>query len=422
MRGLNACALAAVSFGYCLQGVTLADWPTFRGADRTAVAPDSNLLDQWPDQGPKLVYDAVGAGRGYASPAIADGKMYTLGDDLSTAKDKNEYLSCFDLKTGKQLWLVETGVPWNEGQESWQGSRSTPTIDDDRVYVITPHGVLVAATTKGKKLWEKNLKSDFGGDKADVWGYSESPLIDGDLLICTPGKEKSTMIALNKKTGELVWTCSRPGDTGAGHGSVVISHIGNVKVYVNTTGKGAFGVRASDGKLMWTYDIDKTTAVIPTSIVRDDLVFIVAGYNRGGALLKQVPDGDSVKVEEIYPLKKELANKHGGVVLVGKHLYGDSDDKGIPFCADLMTGKIEWKGRGSGKNSASVAAADGHVYVRYSDGTMTLVNANPEKFQEVSHFVPPHSGDRPSWAHPVIDSGKLYLREGDHILCYDIKQ
>lgn len=422
MRLLNACALAALSVSSCLQGVSQADWPTFRGADRTAIAPDTNLLDQWPEKGPKLVYDTEGAGRGYASLAIADGKMYTLGDAPSTASDKAEYLSCFDAKSGKHLWSVKTGEPWNEGQPDWQGSRSTPTVDGKIVYVVTPHGLLVAASTDGKKLWEKNLKTDFGGDKADPWGYSESVLIDGDDLICTPGKPEATMVALNKKTGELKWKSPRPDDTGAGHGSVVISHVGNTKVYVNTTGKGAMGVRASDGKLLWTYDIDKTVAVIPTSIIHDDLVFMVAGYGRGGALLKQVQDGDSIKIEEIYPLKKELSNKHGGVVLVGKYLYGDSDDKGIPYCADLMTGKIEWKGRGSGKNSASVAAADGHVYVRYSDGTMTLVNADPGEFKEVSHFTVPHSGDHPSWAHPVIDEGKMYLREGDHILCYDIKQ
>jgi outer membrane protein assembly factor BamB len=421
MRRLSACAVAAISFGFSLQGALQADWPTFRGSDRTAVAPDKNLLDKWPEQGPKLVYDAVGAGRGYASVAIADGKMYTLGDAPSTASDKSEYLSCFDAKTGKQLWALKTGEPWNNGNADWQGSRSTPTVDGDRVYVVTPFGLLVAAKTSGEKLWEKNLKSEFGGDKADIWGYSESVLIDGDALICTPGKEKSTMISLDKMTGELKWNSSRPGDIGAGHGSVVISQVGKTKVYVNTTGSGAMGVRASDGKLLWSYPM-KAVAVIPTSIVRDDLVFVVAGYGLGGALLRQIPDGDSVKIEEIYPLKKDLGNKHGGVVLVGNYLYADSDDKGILYCADLLTGKIEWKERGSGKNSTAVAAADGQIYLRYADGTMALVNANPKEHQEVSHFTVPHSGDNPSWAHPVIDNGRLYLREGDHILCYDIKQ
>jgi outer membrane protein assembly factor BamB len=197
-----------------------------------------------------------------------------------------------------------------------------------------------------------------------MWGYSESVLIVGYLLVCTPGGPQNTMVALNKLTGNTIWSTPREGDRGAGHSSIVISEIGGTRVYVQMTGSGAMGVRAKDGKLLWTYDIDKTTAVIPTPIIRDDLVFISVGYKRGGALLRQVAQGETVSVETVYGLKKNLSNKHGGVVLVGDHVYGDSDDKGTPFCADLMTGEIKWKSRGSGKKSASIAAADGHLYIR----------------------------------------------------------
>lgn len=401
--------------------VTAADWPTFRGAKRTAVAPDENLLPNWPEVGPKLLWETAGAGRGYSSLAIAGDRIYTLGDAPSTADDQDEYLLCFERTTGKQLWKTKTGPAWTSGQPNWQSSRSTPTVDGDCVYVVTPHGELIACNTDGKELWRKELKKEFDGQKADSWGYSESVLIDGNKLVCTPGGEKNTMVALNKMTGETLWASSRPGDRGAGHASIVIANVGGAKVYVQTTGSGAMGVRADDGKLLWTYDIDQTTAVIPTPIVRDDLVFFCAGYGRGGALLKQVADGSEVKVEEIYPLKQELANKHGGVVLVGDYLYGDSDDKGIPFCADLMTGEIKWKSRGSGKNSACVAAADGHLYFRYADGTLALVKASPEAFEELGSFQVPGSGERPSWSHPVILDGKLYLREGDKILCYALQ-
>jgi outer membrane protein assembly factor BamB len=191
---------------------------------------------------------------------------------------------------------------------------------------------------------------------------------------------------------------------------------------VTTTAGGAIGIDAKTGKLLWTYPIDKTTAVIPTPIVKGDLVFFSAGYKRGGALLRQVPGpGGTIAIEEVYPLNTELSNKHGGIVLVGDHLYGDSDDKGIPFCAELLTGKIVWKNRGSGRNSASVVAGDGHVYVKFSDGTLALVKADPAGYEEVSSFKVPGSGDRPSWAHAVILDGRLYLREGDAILCYDIR-
>src|SRR5262245_20199566 len=333
-------------------------WPTFRGPQRTAVAPDKGLLEAWPAEGPKLLWKTAGAGRGYSSLAIVDGRIYTLGDAPSTADDKDEYLVCFNLADGKQLWKTKTGEAWNQGKPDWQSSRSTPTVDGDRLYVITPHGMLICCRTTGEELWRKDLKNDFDGKKAESWGYSESVTIDGDNLICTPGGPTNTMVALDKRTGEKRWSTPRPEDRGAGHSSIVITNIGGTRVYVQSTGSGAMGVRAKDGKLLWTFDIDRTTAVIPTPIVRGDLVFFVAGYGRGGALLKQVPgaDGD-VKMEVVYPLKTELSNKHGGVVLLGDYLYGDSEDRGVVWCADLMTGKVQWKSRGAGRDSASLVAA-----------------------------------------------------------------
>lgn len=400
-------------------------WPTFRGVDRSGVSQETGLLQKWPEGGPKLVMEIVGAGRGYSSLAIADGRVITLGDGLSTAaeEDADEYLVAFDQKTGKTLWKLKTGAPWDSGNPAWQSSRSTPTIDGNRVYALTAFGDLYCAdVVTGKQVWKKNLKDDFSGKKADGWGYSESPTIDGDRLIVTPGGDKSTMVALDKKTGKLIWTAVRPEDRGAGHASIVISEVGGVRVYVQTTGSGALGVRASDGKLMWSYEIEKTTAVIPTPIIRGNLVFFAAGYKRGAALLKQVPAGKGeVKVDEIYPINKELANKHGGIVLVGDYLYGDSDDQGIPFCADLMTGEIKWKGRITGKKSAAVAAADGCLYLHSDDGTVSLVKADPKELQEVGTFKTPGESERPGWMHPVVFDGKLWVREQDKIFVYDVK-
>jgi outer membrane protein assembly factor BamB len=398
-------------------------WPGFRGPQRTGVSPDTDLLASWPAEGPTLLWQTAGAGRGYSSLAISAGRIYTLGDAPSTAEDEDEYLLSFNQADGKPLWKTKVGPAWTSGKPNWQSARSTPTVDGDRVYVLTPHGDVIACETSGKELWRKNLKKDFEGKKADNWGYSESVLVDGDKIVCTPGGEKHTLVALAKQTGETLWTTSRGDDRGAGHASIVIANIGATRVYVQTTGSGAMGVRADDGKLLWTYDIAKTTAVIPTPIIRDDLVFFSAGYGRGGALLKQVPAKDGeVTAQEVYPLKTELGNKHGGIVLVGDYLYGDSEDRGIPFCAELMTGEIKWKARGSGSGSASIAAADGHLYVRYADGTMTLATASPEALDEVGSFKVPDSGERPSWSHPVIVDGKLYLREGDAILCYKLRK
>lgn len=400
------------------------DWPTFRGPNRTSVSTETGLLQEWPKEGPKLVWKIEGTGRGYTSLAIVGSKIFLVGDSVEGVDNKDEYLLCHDRESGKRLWATRIGPAWEQGKSNWQSSRSTPTVDGDRVYTLSAQGELVCCNSEsGSEVWRKNLKKDFGGEKADGWGYSESVLIDSDRLICTPGGTDTTMIALDKLTGETVWKTVRDEDRGAGHASIVISEIGGVRVYVQTTGGGALGVRADDGKLLWSYPIDKTTAVAPTPIIRDDLVFFAAGYKRGGALLKQVADGNGgVKIEEVYPLKPELANKHGGIVLVGDHLYGDSDDQGIPFCAELMTGKVVWKKRGTGNGSIAVAAGDGRLYLHFASGHMVLAKADPAEYFEVGSFQVPNSGDRPSWAQPVILDGKLYLREQNTILCYDIKK
>jgi outer membrane protein assembly factor BamB len=422
-------ALAAITVVAGVHSASAADsWPTFRGPGRTAVSPDKNLLEKWPSEGPPLVWRTTGVGRGYSSLAITGGKIYTFGDTLSEgAQDDGEYLQCFDQKTGKRLWLHKTTPLWTEQKNiGWQSPRSTPTVDEDRVYVLSPAGVLVACrTADGSEIFRVDIVKDYGGKKADSWGYSESPTIDGDKLVITPGGKKTTMVAFDKKTGKEIWQAVREDDRGAGHASIVTSNVGGTKVYVTTTGSGALGVRAEDGKVLWNYPIEKTTAVIPTPIVRNDLVFFAMGYGTGGgALLKQIPQPNhEMKVEPVYELKPELKNKHGGVVLVGDYLYADRDSSGRPYCAEFMTGKITWPDkRPSGKGSAAIAAADGHLYIRFDNGVMVLAKADPSAYEEVGSFTPPGSGERSSWAHPVIVDGMLFLRDNDEILCYDVRE
>jgi outer membrane protein assembly factor BamB len=419
---LVLCPLLTISALSITQGWA-ADWPTFRGIDRLGVSKETGLLQKWPAAGPDKIWEAKGAGRGYSSLAIAGGKIYTLGDGLSGVEDKDEYLVCFNQQDGQLLWKTKTGPAWNSGQSNWQSSRSTPSTDGQLVFVVSPHGVLVACdAATGLEKWRKDLAKEFEGKKGDGWGYSESPLIDGETLICTPGGDKNTVVALNKQTGELKWKMAREGDRGAGHSSASITEIGGTRVYVQVTASGPVGIRATNGVLLWSYPLDQTTAVIPSAMVRGDLVFFAAGYKRGGALLRQVPAADGqVKVEEVYPINKELANKHGGQVLVGDYIYADSDDQGIPFCAELMTGKIMWRKRGSGSGSAAFAAADGRLYIRFANGIVALAKASPIDYEEVGSFKCPDSGERPSWAHPVIADGKMYLREQDKIVCFDIK-
>lgn len=414
--------LSVLLVALSLPGAAPGEWPQWRGPNRDGVSTETGLLAEWPKDGPKLLWETKGAGRGYASLAIGGGKIYTLGDSLSTVDDKDEYAICFDEATGKEVWKTKLGAAWSKGQPNWQSSRSTPTLDGDHIYYMTPEGVLNCLTSAdGKLVWKKSMKDDFKGG-ADMWGYSESPLVDGDNVVVTPGKADHTMVALNKKTGEVVWSCKVEENKGAGHSSIVISEVGGNKVYVQTSQSHVMGVRAKDGKLLWTSPI-AAISVIPTSIIKGDLVLAAAGYGKGATLLRQIPDGDGVKVEKVYDYKKELCNKHGGIVLVGDYIYGCADDKNTIYCAKLTTGEVEegWKARGSGKGSVALTAADGHLYARFQDGTLALVKASPGSYKETSKFSIPHSGDRPSWSHPVIVNGKLYLREGDHILCYDVK-
>ncbi len=399
-----------------------AEWPQWRGPDRSGVSTETGLLKEWPKSGPRLLWEAKGAGRGYSSVAVVAGKVYTIGDAPSTADDDDEYLLCFDDETGKQLWKSKLGPAYKHPNKQWESSRSTPTIDGELTFVLTGNADLICLeTATGNIRWRKSLTKEFGGRKGDGWGYSESPLVDGDKVIVTPGG-KTTMVALEKKTGKTIWTATLPKNPGAGHASIVPSVVGGTRVYVQTTAGYGLGVRASDGKILWSVGNLSATAVIPTPIVRGDLVLFAAGYGRGGMLLRQIPEpnGD-VRVEEIYSQNKELANKHGGIVLVGDYLYGDSEDRGTPFCVELMTGKQQWKQR-AGSGSMSVVAADGYLYLRFANGTMGLAKATPEEFKMISSFKIPHAGDRPGWAHPVIAGGKLYIREGDYLLCYDILQ
>jgi outer membrane protein assembly factor BamB len=219
----------------------------------------------------------------------------------------------------------------------------------------------------------------------------------------------------------LIWQAVHPGDEGAGHSSIVPAEVAGVRIYVQNTGGGPIGVAANTGELLWEYAMEPPTAFIPSPVIKDDLVFSTAGYGLGGALIRQVAKGNGkFEVDEIYPADPDLANKQGGLVLCGDYLYGGSDGSNVVLCVELMTGDVMWEARGAGRNSISVAAADGCLYLHFSDGTMALAETNPDAYVEISDFETPSTDERPAWALPSIANGRLYLREGDSIFCYDI--
>lgn len=427
MRKLLACSLAATFFlPLVLSGADAeskdSDWPQWRGPGRNAICVETGLLKTWPKNGPPLLWDSrkvnsgTSVGTGYSSVAVSQGKLFTMGDRRGDAG----YVFCLDAETGKELWKTKIGPSKGDGP------RCTPTVDGERVYGLTRQGILACLKVgDGSLIWQKDYKKDFGGRMMSGWEYSESPLVDEDRLICTPGGKEAALVALNKRTGEVIWKCQVPANSGAGYASVMKARAGSISQYLTLFGPelGLVGVEADSGKFLWNYKkIANGTANIPTPLVKDDFVFTSTGYGTGAALLHLVPKEDGVEAREVYFLKgKELQNHHGGMVMLGDYIYGGhGHNQGFPFCLEWKTGKFAWEPqRGPGNGSAAVLFADGQLYFRYESGLMALIEATPKGYNLISSFQVPIAGN--GWPHPVINNGKLYLRGADQVLCFDIK-
>jgi outer membrane protein assembly factor BamB len=376
------------------------------------------LRDAWEDA-PPLVWKAEGLGKGYAGAVVDGGIVCTMGD----RNGKTAVIAVSD-KDGKELWAAEIGD--SRGREF--SAMCTPTIDGERVYAVSGNGNLVCLkTATGEHLWGKSYKQDFDGRTQD-FGYAESPLVDGDKLICSPGGPKAGVVALDKKTGEELWRCGlsfdgKMGSVGASYSSVVISRGAGVKQYVQLMKPGLVGIDAQTGKQLWSYSRLGAINSPCTPIIRDDYVFATCGWYVGSALLKLVPaDGGGVEAREVYLLEpRKLATNSGGAVLVGDHVYASHVQGGTPQCIEFLTGKLMWeKDRGPGSGPAAVAYADGHLYFQYEDGTVALVAATPEKYQVRGEFQAPDG--RGSLAHPAISNGRLYVRGRGTMYCYDLKK
>ncbi len=399
------------------------DWPQWQGPDRTAVSKETGLLREWPKSGPPLVWKATKLGGGYSSPSVAAGRIFGM-----SYRGGDEGVWALDEATGKELWWARVADAKKVGHG--EGSRCTPTVDGDLVFALGTGGDLVCLNVKdGKEVWHKNLPSDFGGKMMSGWGYSESPLIDGDKLICTPGGKDATIVALNKKTGELLWKAPVPGGDGAAYASAIPVEFGGRREYVQFLQKGVAGVDAENGKFLWRYNHPANgTANAATPIYHDGAVFAASAYNTGGGLVKLTKEGDgSVKADEVWFTKNDMQNHHGGVILLDGYLYGANggNSGGYLICLDFKTGKVMWDERDKpgrkGVSKGSVALADGRIYYRQEDGTMILFEPSPKEYMERGRFQQPERSKAPAWAHPVIANGKLYVADQDNLFCYDVK-
>lgn len=398
---------------WTLVGVGAAeDWPQWRGPDRTDVSTETGLLGAWPADGPELVWTFKNAGIGFSGPAVVDGTLYIMG-----AREGVEQLLAIDVAEGKELWSLDVGEVFEIARGN--GPRSTPTVAGGRVYALGAKGNLVCAdASNGRLIWTVSM-SDLGGTPPE-WGYCESVLVDGKRVICTPGGPKGAVAALDAATGEVVWQAREFTDP-AQYASPIVFDWAGIRQYVQLTMESLVGVQASDGKLLWRSDWPGRTAVIPTPIYRDGHVYITSGYGIGSKLVRLGPDNS---VSDVY-FNKVMKNQHGGVILLGDHLYGYSDGRGWT-AQDFKTGEAVWSDKEK-LSKGSIAYADGRFYCLSQDeGTVVLIDASPEGWNERGRFQLPYDSKLRApkwliWTHPVISGGRLYLRNQDLLFSYDVK-
>jgi outer membrane protein assembly factor BamB len=407
--------LAGTTLLLFLTSVALAaagDWPQFRGPNRDGASAETGLLQELPPGGPPLVWKAAGLGVGYSTIAVVGNRIYTIGES-------GEFSSVIALNAadGKKVWSAKLGKSGAPGMPAFEGPRATPTVEGNLLFAVGQWGEMACLdTAQGKELWRKDYTKDFGG-KRPQWGFSESPLIDGDKVVVTPGGLEGSVVALDKKTGALIWRSM--GFTDSPHySSLIVAEIGGVRQYIQLTAESVVGIAAADGKLLWRAPRKGKVAVIPTPIYSDGFVYVTSAYGVGCNLFKIIEAGGKFSAEQVYA-NQVLGNKHGGVIKVGDFVYGHADDKGWT-CQDFKSGAAKWQDNKLGKGS--LIYADGRFYVRAEDkGTIVLIEASPEGYKEHGRFEQPDRSDKKAWPYPVIAAGKLYLRDMDTLLCYDVK-
>jgi outer membrane protein assembly factor BamB len=414
-----------------------ADWPQWRGPHRTGVSKETGLLKKWPDKGPPLAWTYRDAGLGFSSFAVVKDTLYTLG-----TRGEDEIVIALDAAKGKELWTAKIGPIFTFKGNQWgDGPRGTPTIDGNLLYALGGQGELVCldVAQKGKEVWRKSLIKDLQGEMMSEWGYAESPLVDGEKLICTPGGAEGTLAALDKKTGAVLWRSTGLKQR-APYMSVVVAEIHGVRQYIQTStvfdkNDGFIsGIAAADGKLLWSAPLFKGFVYSLSSsppIVVDSTVYVtyLSDVKPNCHRFELDP---SFKVKELYSEKNQnaLKNSHGGVVLVGDSVYGHSDKTGW-VCQDFKTGKQRWAERDALEGGGSIISADGLLYLYSDQGELALLEPNPKEWTEISRFKIPKTSETPTtrptssrsgiWAHPAIANGQLFLRDQELIFCYDVR-
>ena len=419
--GLCFSAVPVVSItGSAKMAASGSDWPQWRGPQRNGISRETGLLKQWPPEGPKLLWQVNDIGDGYSTPAVAGTRIYLM----SNRGFDNEFVQALSTQDGKPIWTTRIGNVGNPQDFFYAKARSTPTVDGDFIYALSSDGDLACLETgSGKIRWQKSIKKEFDG-KSGIWAYAESPLVDGDVVVVTPGGTEATIVALNKKTGAVIWKSAVPGGDPAAYASAIVVQAGGRRQYVQFLSKGIVGVDAKTGQFLWRYaEVAKGMAQMVTPVARDGYVYGGA-HSIGGGLVRLKADPGGVAAEKIY-FARGLPNSIGGSVLVGEFLYGTTDSGLV--AVEFTTGTVKWQSEGIG--SGSVAYADGQLYLHGENGSVALIEATPEAYREKGRFTPPVQPKRKrlgpfpekAWAYPVIANGRLYIRDIGTLWAYDIK-
>ena len=399
------------------------DWPQWRGANREGVSKESGLNLNWTDKTPSLLWTFRQAGAGFSAPVIVGTTLYGQG-----GADESDFAFALDTQTGNLKWKQNLGEL--SVIERGDGPRGSVTVDGDKLYLIRGAGIIhCLSATDGKMIWQKHFKNDFNGAMMSNWGYSESPLVDGNVVICTPGGGDGAMIALDKNTGAVVWRAKEWTDQAA-YSSAIIAEVDGLRQYVQQSGKGVAGISAKDGKLLWKIDnAAYRTAVIPTPVFQNNMVYVTNGYNGGCIGIQLTKNGESIKADSVYT-NRVISNQHGGVVLINGYIYGYSENPSASWvCQNMKTGEIVWSAKGQevGVGKGSVLGVNDRLLLfDMQTGVLAVVAASPDGWKEFGKMTIPErttisTQDNQLWTHPVIANGKLYVRDHDLLFCYDLK-
>lgn len=386
--------------------IAQAESPTFRGPERDGIFPADGLAQEWPADGPKLLWSAKGLGEGFSSMAVADGRIYTTG-----MKDGQGSVFALDLN-GKTLWKTGYG-PVHEGA-GFPGSRSTPTTDGTSVFIHSSMGKAMAFDAEtGKRKWSVDLLKTYGGENVH-FGISESPLLDGDKVIFSAGGKDAALVALNQADGKLIWRTRGLSEPSAYCAPVIMEH-GKHRQILTLVGTKMVGVDPESGEVLWQHPFEATYGIHSTSPVTEgNIIYVSHGYDQGGKAFRLAADGRSVK--EIWSEPK-LDIHHGGAVVVDGVVYGAASKKSW-YALDMETGKVLGSIRRLGKGS--VVFADGRLYGYVESGKLLLVNPDPNSFKVISE-TKIEAGEGHHWSHPVIVDGVLYVRHGDVLMAFDVR-